>query len=156
MRIIPRLLNEHTEIRDLIQGYLNARTREDRRERYWKVRVETTAHHRAEEKVLFNRTKDLAVLRDESLESLEEHHLLDVIMYEMDPLDVENDRFEAKFKVFHEFLEQHFQEEEKEQFPKMEKAVSQDDLAKWGREYDELEDAVKDFMKERKPEKAPA
>ncbi|MFP4316853.1 MAG: hemerythrin domain-containing protein [Desulfovibrionales bacterium] len=143
MQIFKRLLEEHEEIREMIKEYERAGSLDERRKRFEKVFIETTAHHRAEEKALFNKTKDMDEYRDDSLESLEEHHLLDVILGEMQETNMEDDRFTAKFKVFTEFLEDHFEEEEEDQFPEMKKGIDQDTQQKWADEYEEQEEKIK-------------
>jgi hemerythrin superfamily protein len=148
MQIFKRLREEHEEIRDLIKSYKDAGSTEERRERFEEVFIETTAHHRAEEKALFNKTKEMEEYREDSLESLEEHHLLDVILKEMRETDLSDDRFKAKFKVFHEVLEDHFKEEEEEQFPKMEKGIDERDQQTWAEEYEEQEERLKQMLRQ--------
>jgi hemerythrin superfamily protein len=148
MQIFKRLREEHEEIRDLIKSYKDAESTEERREQFDKVFIETTAHHRAEEKALFNKTKEMEEYREDSLESLEEHHLLDVILKEMQETDLTDDRFKAKFKVFHEVLEDHFKEEEEDQFPKMEKGIDESDQQAWAEEYEEQEERLKQMLQQ--------
>jgi hemerythrin superfamily protein len=149
MLIFKRLLDEHEEIRELIDAYGAAESVAERRERFDAVYVETMAHHRSEEKALFSKTKEMEEYREDSLESLEEHHVIDVILGEMQETAVEDDRFEAKFKVFHEFLEDHFEEEEEEQFPRMEQGISTSDQQAWAEEYEEQEEKIKSSLRKR-------
>jgi hemerythrin superfamily protein len=146
MLIFKRLLEEHEEIRGLIEAYKSAESPGERQEGFEKVFIETMAHHRAEEKALFNKTKEMEEYREDSLESLEEHHLLDLILGEMKTTDIADDRFKAKFKVFNEVLEDHFQEEEEDQFPKMEKGISEEEQRAWAEEYEEQEERIKESL----------
>ncbi len=51
-------------------------------------------------------------------ESIEEHHVIDMLLPELLPMDASTDGFRAKAKVLQELLEHHASEEEDEMFPK--------------------------------------
>jgi hemerythrin superfamily protein len=58
-------------------------------------------------------------------ESLEEHHVVDVLMEELQALEPEDEAYEAKFTVLMENVRHHIQEEERELFPAVEDKMKQ-------------------------------
>ena len=56
---------------------------------------------------------------DIALESLEEHHIVKWVLSELDGMDPEDERFDAKVTVLIENVRHHVEEEEEEYFPKV-------------------------------------
>ena len=56
---------------------------------------------------------------DIALESLEEHHIVKWVLSELDEMDPEDERFDAKVTVLMENVRHHVEEEEDEYFPKV-------------------------------------
>ena len=57
------------------------------------------------------------------LERYEEHHVADEVIAELKELDIEDETYDAKFKVLRENVEHHLDEEEEELFPEARKAL---------------------------------
>jgi hypothetical protein len=70
-------------------------------------------------------------MTDELGEALVEHGLLEFMLYQADQAQGKKD-FEFKCAVLRESLEHHIQEEEEEFFPKVEKAIEDDELETLG------------------------
>ncbi len=66
------------------------------------------------------------------LESLEEHHVADILCTELAAMSPEAERFEAKATVLIENVEHHIEEEETEWFPKVREALGRNDLREIG------------------------
>jgi hemerythrin-like domain-containing protein len=77
-------------------------------------------------------------LKDDILESLEEHHVADVLCTELAVMSPDNEHFDAKVTVLIENVEHHIDEEEDEWFPKVREALSRKDLQAIGRNLNEL------------------
>jgi hemerythrin superfamily protein len=58
--------------------------------------------------------------RDKYYEAIEEHHVVDMLLPELMPLDATSDAFRAKAKVLRELFEHHAGEEEEDMFPRAE------------------------------------
>jgi hypothetical protein len=71
-------------------------------------------------------------MKDIVSESLEEHHVVDVLMAELKALDPEDGQYDAKFKVLTENVEHHIQEEETEMLPDAEKKLGDGDMERLG------------------------
>lgn len=117
MDLFSTLRREHETIRDRVGASLDADDPAEKKRLFEEVRRLTRLHHLGEEIVLYSRTKGVPALRDSSLEALEEHHYIAVMLDELHELDPAHERFAAKLGVFEEFLDHHFEEEEQEHFP---------------------------------------
>jgi hemerythrin-like domain-containing protein len=98
-----------------------------------------SVHAAIEEQVLYPAVRDRLV-DDEGqiLEALEEHHVVKWTLAELDGMDPDHERFDAKFTVLIENVRHHVKEEENELFPKVRRAFTRTELADLG---DALADA---------------
>jgi len=83
------------------------------------VFTELEIHTKLEAEIFYPAVQARADKEGEELlaESLQEHHVVDVLMGEMRKLDPGNDEYQAKFQVLMENVEHHIEEEEGEMFP---------------------------------------
>jgi hemerythrin superfamily protein len=91
-----------------------------------KVIHELEVHSKIEEEIFYPAFKVKADEEGKDLvaESLQEHHVVKMLMQEMQPLEPDNPEYEAKFTVLMENVEHHADEEEKEMFPKARKVLA--------------------------------
>jgi hemerythrin-like domain-containing protein len=75
-----------------------------------------------------------SVDRDLISESLEEHALAEVSLKRLLATDPEADEFKARVVALKELIQHHVEEEESELFPKVRKALGDDQLSKLGKE----------------------
>lgn len=68
------------------------------------------------------------------LEALEEHHVVKLLLHELESLDPAAERFDAKVTVLIENVRHHVKEEEQELFPKVRKRISRARLLEIGDE----------------------
>jgi len=76
--------------------------------------------------------KLLPDLENDVLESLEEHHVADVLVLELAALKPDNERFAAKATVLIESVTHHMQEEEQDWFPKVRDGLGRAQLQRIG------------------------
>ena len=83
--------------------------------------IEALSIHAAiEEQVFYPVTRaTVPAVEDTALESLEEHHIVKWVLSELDAMDPEDERFDAKVTVLIENVRHHVEEEEGEYFPKV-------------------------------------
>ena len=88
--------------------------------------IEELSKHAAIEEQLFYPVARATVpgTDDIALESLEEHHIVKWVLSELDGMDPNNERFDAKVTVLIENVRHHVKEEEGEFFPKVRDEVS--------------------------------
>ncbi len=103
--------------------------------------IRELAIHSAVEEMLFypavraaaklNESKQAEAADDLILESLEEHHIVKWTLAELEKMDPQDERFDAKMDVLMESVRHHVEEEEQDLFPKARKMLK-DRLADLG------------------------
>jgi hemerythrin superfamily protein len=94
---------------------------------------ELAIHAAIEEMVFYPATRELSeAVEDHVLESLEEHHVVKWLLSELDGMDPEHERFDAKVTVLIESVRHHVEEEEKDYFPKVRKLADRATLQEMG------------------------
>ena len=93
---------------------------------------ELSIHAAIEEQILYPAARERARQEGLVLESLEEHHLVKVLLAEIDGMDPEEERFEPKVHVLMENVQHHVKEEEQELLPKVRKVLSRGELIELG------------------------
>jgi iron-sulfur cluster repair protein YtfE (RIC family) len=69
---------------------------------------------------------------DDVLEALEEHHVAKWILSELEPMDAQDERFDAKVTVLMESVRHHVREEEHELFPEVRSGMERKALVELG------------------------
>lgn len=134
MDIVEALKTHHDEIRDLF-----SKTKDDARN--WdNLKKNLEVHHTNEEKYLLNKAKHKNEIKDESLESIEEHHAIVLMMEDLDNFPKDNERWKVKLKVLKELIDHHFEEEEDELFQKACDKLQNEDLNFLGEEYNKTKE----------------
>lgn len=100
-------------------------------------------HSRAEEEVVYKRAVKNASLREHILEAREEHEQAERILGELEALDPDAERWEAKFSVLREMIEHHMEEEEDELLPQAAQDFSEEEIDSLGDELDEKENELR-------------
>jgi hemerythrin superfamily protein len=135
---IQMLTDDHSKVKELFEEYEGAGENAHQKKRgiVEKVFQELEVHSKLEEEIFYPAFQGKADEEGKDLvrESLEEHHVVDVLMQEMKKLKPDNPEYEAKFKVLMENVKHHAEEEEKEMFP--------DARKKLGDEVDRLGDRM--------------
>ncbi|WP_030231054.1 hemerythrin domain-containing protein [Streptomyces sp. NRRL S-350] len=102
---------------------------------------ELTVHAVIEEEIFYPAAREAAPdTKDHVLESIEEHHAVVWMLSELADLDPQDERFDAKMTVLMENVRHHVEEEEKDWFPEVRKALGRNRLLELG---DRLEEAKK-------------
>ena len=135
MDAIALLEAEHTKMRKLL-AELEATTDravKTRAELFATIKGELTVHEIIEEEIFYPELKAHPKARDIVLEGYEEHHVVDLVMGELERLDVEDESWGAKAKVMKENVEHHMEEEEGDMFRKARQAFDKAELEDLGR-----------------------
>jgi hemerythrin superfamily protein len=100
---------------------------------------ELTVHTYIENEGMYPAVRELVPdLTDDILESLEEHHVADVLCMELTVMSADHEHFDAKTTVLIENVEHHIEEEEDEWFPKVREALGRKQLQQIGAQLEEL------------------
>ena len=84
------------------------------------IEAELKVHTTIEEEIFYPAFREAASRKDDTklyYEAVEEHHVVDMVLPEMDKGEVGSPEFAAKAKVLKDLVEHHAGEEEKEMFP---------------------------------------
>ena len=76
--------------------------------------------------------------RELALEGYEEHHVVDLVLEELDATLVGDEKWAARFKVAKENVEHHIEEEEETMFPATKRAFERADLEQMGARMEEI------------------
>jgi hemerythrin superfamily protein len=135
MEIYDVILEDHEKARRMI-GELAA-TGDDEGERRTKLfaalKIELTTHQHVEESVFYNALKDIEETRPDALEAINEHHVVDTLLGELDDMKKDGDEWKAKFGVLKELVEHHMEEEEEEFFDNAKEVLDRETAEKMGR-----------------------
>ncbi|MEU5219661.1 hemerythrin domain-containing protein [Streptomyces sp. NPDC020807] len=144
MDAIVLLREDHKTVEKLFKGFERADDDDLRgkRELADEVIRELTTHAWIEERVFYPAAREAAPdTKDHVLESVEEHHAVLWMLSELAGLDAADERFDAKMTVLMENVRHHVEEEEKEWFPEVRKAMGRNRLVELG---ERMEAARKD------------
>ena len=128
---LKMLEQDHDRVKELM-GHIEEGA-DDEREQLFAVLVdELRIHETIEEEVLYPTLKEHPRTEEITLEGFEEHHVVDVVIGELDNVAYDDERWGAKFTVMKENLEHHIGEEEDEMFPQAREVLDEDELEDLG------------------------
>jgi hypothetical protein len=146
---VKLLKDDHKKVKGLFREFESAgdRAYKTKQQIAEKVFLELEVHSKVEEEIFYPAVRERADKEGQEIvqESLEEHHVVDVLINELRGLDPQDERFDAKFKVLSENVEHHIEEEEKEMLPDAEKLL-RDDLERLGQQMADRKQHLMSFM----------
>ena len=145
MDAIALLKEDHDKVKDLLTQ-LEATTErgvKTRSELFATIKGELTVHEIIEEEIFYPELKAHPKARDIVLEAFEEHHVVDVLMGELESLDVSDETWGAKALVMKENIEHHIEEEEGEMFTKARQVFDRQELVDLGERMAQRKEAAK-------------
>jgi hemerythrin-like domain-containing protein len=131
---ITLLKTDHDKVKKLLADLSSTTERgvKTREELYARIRREMTAHEIIEEEIFYPALKSHPKATDLVLEGFEEHHVVDLLMGELDALPYDAEEWGAKAKVMQENIEHHIDEEETEMFPQARGVFDRTELVELG------------------------
>jgi len=128
------LKEDHEKVKRML-GELDAtteRAEKTRTETFERLKRALTIHETIEEEILYPALEEFAKTRDIALEAFEEHHVVDLIVAELDTTPVSDETWGAKLTVMKENLEHHIEEEEDEMFEQARQVMDHNELVELG------------------------
>ena len=118
MNAITMLEEDHVKMRKLLDELESTTERglKIRAELFSTIKGELTVHEIIEEEIFYPELKAHPKAKDIVLEGYEEHHVVDLVMKELEEIPVDDESWGAKAKVMKENVEHHMEEEEGEMF----------------------------------------
>ena len=134
MDALTLLKKDHDKVKRLL-GELESTTErgvKTRSELFATIKGELTVHETIEEEIFYPALLDKAKTHDITLEGYEEHHVVDLLMGELEDLDVADETWGAKAKVMQENIEHHIEEEEDQMFKQARQVFDEEELKALG------------------------
>ena len=118
MDAIQLLKDDHEKMKKLLNEaeQTTEQAVKTREELFTKIKEELTVHEAIEEEIFYPALKDHPKTEEITLEAYEEHHVVDMVMAEIEGVPFDDEKWSAKFKVIKENIEHHIEEEETEMF----------------------------------------
>lgn len=137
---IELLIEDHRKIRELFQQFQDAGLDTNRKRQLVEQILEAlTMHTYIENECMYPETRRLCPgLNAAVLESYEEHHVADVLGFELAMMSPDDEHFDAKTTVLIETVTHHIEQEEREWFPQVRAGVPPEQLRALGARLAEL------------------
>jgi hemerythrin superfamily protein len=134
MDAIAMLKADHDKVKKLLAELESTTERgvKTREELFATIKGELTIHEVIEEEIFYPALKSHPKAKDLVLEGYEEHHVVDLLMGELEALDVSDETWGAKALVMKENVEHHIEEEEGEMFPQAREVFDRQELLDLG------------------------
>src|SRR6266542_2930787 len=158
MDAITLLKDDHRTVKELFRKFEKAgeRAHKTKRTLVDKITEELSVHSAIEEQVFYPAVREaVETAEDVVLESLEEHHIVKWTLSELEKMDPEDERFDAKVTVLIESVRHHVKEEEQDLFPKVRKAVARTELRELGEEMARLKEVAPTRPHPKAPDEPP-
>lgn len=159
MDAITMLKDDHKTVEALFKRFEKAGDRAlvQKREIVDRIIEELSVHAAVEEQVFYPVTRaTVPAVEDVALESLEEHHIVKWVLSELDGMDPEDERFDAKVTVLIENVRHHVKEEEGEYFPKVREELGRNALVDIGEVMARARETAPTHPTPRAPDEPPA
>jgi hemerythrin-like domain-containing protein len=149
MNAFQLLKEDHQKVSGIFQQLepTTERAEKTRTELFAKLNEELSIHARIEEAIFYPAIKQEAETREIVLEGFEEHHVVKMLLKELESMPVDTEQWAAKLKVLQENVEHHVEEEEQEMFQKARQVLSEDDIDRLGAQMEEMKEQLKQQTK---------
>jgi hemerythrin-like domain-containing protein len=134
MDAITLLKTDHNKVKKLLTELESTTERgvKTRSELFATIKAELTVHEIIEEEIFYPELKAHPKAQDIVLEAFEEHHVVDLLMGDLESLDVSDETWGAKALVMKENIEHHIEEEEGEMFKQARRVFDKQELDELG------------------------
>jgi hemerythrin-like domain-containing protein len=135
MDALSLLKDDHRKVKKLLAELERTTERgvKARTQLFATIKGELSVHETIEEAIFYPELKGHPNAKDIVLEGFEEHHVVDLLMSELEAMDVDDENWGAKAIVMKENIEHHIEEEEGEMFKAARQVFDRDELEDLGR-----------------------
>jgi hemerythrin-like domain-containing protein len=139
MNAFQLLKEDHKKVSGIFQQLepTTERAEKTREELFGKLKQELEIHTQIEETIFYPAIKQAHETREITLEGLEEHHVVKILLRELEETPVTAEEWTAKLKVLQENVEHHVEEEEEEMFQKARQVLSEEEINDLGARMEE-------------------
>jgi hemerythrin superfamily protein len=149
MNAFQLLKEDHQKVSGIFQQLepTTERAEKTRTELFARLKEELDVHAQIEEAVFYPAIKQAAETREIVLEGFEEHHVIKMLLKELEAMPVDTEEWAAKLKVLQENVEHHVEEEEGEMFQKARQVLDEDEINRLGAQMEDLKKQLKQQSK---------
>lgn len=147
MDALALLHQDHVKVRSLFDQYVQTKDLGERKLIVERIRQELTVHAEIEETLVYPALRQLAANKDAVAVSFEEHHLVDIILCQLDALEPGSEELSVKLGVLKNLVMRHIETEESVIFDIATQVLTTDQLRELGSRIE----AAKQEAKERIP-----
>jgi hemerythrin-like domain-containing protein len=139
------LQNDHDKVKSILDDLseTSRNAQKTRESTFKKLKDELIPHMRAEEQAFYSALEQYEEAREVALEALEEHHVAEGVLNELSSMDLTDEHWSAKLKVFQEILEHHIEEEESEVFDAAEESFDDDQMEEIAQQVKSIKQEIK-------------
>ena len=139
MNAFQLLKEDHQKVSGIFQQLESTteRAEKTRTELFARLKEELDVHARVEETIFYPAIKQAAETREIVLEGFEEHHVIKMLLKELESVPVDTEQWSAKLKVLQENVEHHVEEEEGEMFQKARQVLTEEQINELGARMEE-------------------
>ena len=140
MNAIELLKEDHKKVSGIFEQLepTTERATKTREELFGKLNQELSIHAKIEESIFYPAIKKAAETRDIVFEGIEEHHVIKMLLKELESMPVDTEQWTAKVKVLKENVEHHVEEEEGDMFPKAQDVLEEEQIDQLGAQMEEM------------------
>lgn len=141
------LKKDHVELKGILGQLVEAKEPKKREELFQKLREELVPHMKAEESIFYPPLMKKKEAREDAMEGVEEHHVSDLVLKELEKMPKGEEKWGAKMGVFKELVEHHIKDEESKVFKSAEKALDPDEFQAIMAKFDQEKQKIKKTLK---------
>ena len=143
------LKKDHETVKEILGQLVEAKETapKKREELFQKLRMELVPHMKAEESVFYPPLVAKEASRDDAMEGVEEHHVSEMVLKELETMPKGEDRWGAKMTVFKELVEHHIKDEQSKVFKSAEEALSSEELQYIMKQFEQEKQAFKKTLR---------
>jgi hypothetical protein len=134
MDAITLLKTDHEKVSGIFEKLeeTTERAEKTREELFMKLKQELDLHAHIEETIFYPVLKKAEETREITMEGIQEHHVVKVLLSELNAMAVTSETWTAKLKVLKENVEHHVEEEEGDMFKSAREVLSREQLEELG------------------------
>ena len=143
------LRKDHEEVKTILSQLdeIKDNAPKKREELFQKLRGELVPHMKAEEIVFYPPLVAKKESREDAMEGMEEHHVSEMVLKELETMQKGAEQWGAKMSVFKELVEHHIKDEQNKVFKSAEKALSSEEFQKIMKQFEQEKQAIKKSLK---------
>jgi len=120
---VQLLKRDHRKVEELFEQFENAEDRGVKRQIVETTIGELRVHAAVEEEIFYPALREASDAEEKVDEAEEEHHVMKLLLAELEKMGPGDERYDAKYKVLAESVKHHVEEEEAEIFPDVESKI---------------------------------